>query len=403
MVGLPAILTDGLPFTVIGAVGSDKQPVAVSLNLKVTVPCATAVTTPASVTVAIEGLLLVHVPPVVGDNVLVAPIQMAVGPVIDTDGPVVTVTVEEASDEQPVAVLVNVKVAVPIAIPVTKPVLVIVATAGSLLTQVPPVVGDRFVVEPTHIEAGPFNTVNGLGLTVMAPEGADTQPASEVKVNVTTPAETPVTTPPSVMVAIPGALLAHVPPEEGVNVVVPPIQMPVGPVMVTVGGGMTATLMIGSEGHPADDVNINIAVPCVKPVTRPALVTEATAGLKLTHVPPLDGNTFTVPPIHIGSGLTIETEGFADTVPDKAADTHPVLVCVNVNVTEPADIPVIKPALVIVATAELLLAHVPPAVGVTVVVKPSQIVDGPVNATAGGEFTVTGAVLSETQPEASVK
>ena len=46
------------------------QPVAVLVNVNVTGPAATAVTTPASVTVAKDGLLLTHVPPLVGDNMV---------------------------------------------------------------------------------------------------------------------------------------------------------------------------------------------------------------------------------------------------------------------------------------------------------------------------------------------
>lgn len=49
--------------------------------MNVTVPRDTPVTTPAFVTVAIAGLLLVQVPPVVGDNVAVVPIHTPAGAV----------------------------------------------------------------------------------------------------------------------------------------------------------------------------------------------------------------------------------------------------------------------------------------------------------------------------------
>jgi len=78
-------------------------------------------------------------------------------------------------------------------------------------------------------------------------------------------------------------------------------------------------------------------------------------------------------------------------------------VCVNVKLTVPKAIPVTKPAFVTVATLGALLTQVPPVVGERVVVNPAHTVDGPVNATTGGTLTVTGAVLSETQPVASVK
>jgi hypothetical protein len=64
---------------------------------------------------------------------------------------------------------------------------------------------------------------------------------------------------------------------------------------------------------------------------------------------------------------------------------------VNVNVTEPADTPVITPALVTVATAGLLLIHVPPLVGDNVAVLPTHTLAGAV--TTGNAFTVTDEVV----------
>ena len=62
------------------------QPVPICVKLKITVPFETPVTTPALVTVAMASELLVHVPPVVGNKVVVEPIQMVVAPVIETVG-----------------------------------------------------------------------------------------------------------------------------------------------------------------------------------------------------------------------------------------------------------------------------------------------------------------------------
>ena len=50
------------------------------------------VTTPALVTVATTGLLLTHVPPVVGDNCVVAFTQIELEPVIETVGKAFTIT-----------------------------------------------------------------------------------------------------------------------------------------------------------------------------------------------------------------------------------------------------------------------------------------------------------------------
>ena len=60
--------------------------------MKVTVPAATPVITPAFVTVATAVLLLAHVPPVVGDNVAVLPTHTDAGAV--TVGFTFTVTDE---------------------------------------------------------------------------------------------------------------------------------------------------------------------------------------------------------------------------------------------------------------------------------------------------------------------
>jgi hypothetical protein len=51
------------------------QLVVPSVNVKVTLPAATPVTSPALVTVALVASLLSHVPPEVGDKVIVAPTQ----------------------------------------------------------------------------------------------------------------------------------------------------------------------------------------------------------------------------------------------------------------------------------------------------------------------------------------
>ena len=61
------------------------------------------------------------------------------------------------------------------------------------------------------------------------------------------------------------------------------------------------------------------------------------------------------------------------------------------KVTVPAATPVITPAFVTVATAVLLLAHVPPLVGDKVAVLPTHTVAGAV--TVGFALTVTDEVV----------
>ncbi|MBK6785393.1 MAG: hypothetical protein IPG79_17795 [Saprospiraceae bacterium] len=89
---------------------AEVQPVAVKVNVKVTLPGPIEVTIPPFVTEATVGLLLTQVPPVAGANVVVPPIQISVGPVIVGVGDAATVTGEVASEEHVVFVSVKIKV-----------------------------------------------------------------------------------------------------------------------------------------------------------------------------------------------------------------------------------------------------------------------------------------------------
>ena len=64
------------------------------MKVKVTLPAATPVTSPALVTVALVASLLIHVPPVVGDKVIVLPMHTD-DPALTT-GKALTVTVDVA-------------------------------------------------------------------------------------------------------------------------------------------------------------------------------------------------------------------------------------------------------------------------------------------------------------------
>ena len=70
-------------------------------------------------------------------------------------------------------------------------------------------------------------------------------------------------------------------------------------------------------------------------------------------------------------------------------------VCVYVKVTDPGLMPVTSPALVTVATAGLLLVQVPPVLGVTLAVDPSQTEISPSNAGASGIGLITASILAE--------
>jgi hypothetical protein len=352
--------------TVTAGVGAEIQPVLPLVKVNVTEPLETPVTSPALVTVATAGLLLVQVPPVVGDSMVVEPTQIASRPVMLTVGRALTVTAGVGAETQPVLVFVNVNVAVPAAIPSTTPPLVTVATAGLLLTQVPPVVGESVVVLPTQMLLRPVMLTIGAALTVTKPVGADTHPVTaSVKVKVAVPADTPVTRPALVTVATAGLLLTQVPPVVGDKVVVLPTQMLVEPVMLTEGAAFTVTGAVGEETQPVLVlVKVKVAEPAATPVTTPAFVTVATARLLLVHVPPVVGDKAVVPPIQILLEPVMLTTGMAlmVTMP-VGAEIQPVAVWVKVKVAVPAETPVTTPALVTVATAGLLLAQVPPRCG----------------------------------------
>ena len=199
-------------------------------------PADTPVITPALVTVALALLLLVQVPPVVGDSVAVLPIHTVAGAV--TTGNAFTVTADVVL-LQPVEVCVKVKVAVPPDTPVTTPALVTVATELLLLAQVPPVVGDSVLVKPAHIVELPVMLTVGNAFTVTVAVVLVHPVDVCVKVKVTVPAATPVITPAFVTVALALLLLVQVPPVVGDNVAVLPIHTVAG--AVTTGKALTVT------------------------------------------------------------------------------------------------------------------------------------------------------------------
>ena len=116
-------------------------------------------------------------------------------------------------------------------------------------------------------------------------------------------------------------------------------------------------------------------------VDTPPLVTVATDVLLLTQVPLVIGPKLPLVPIHIVEGA-IKT-GSAFTVTAEVVLLQPVDVCVKVNVGAPVAIPVTKPAFVTLANPALLLTHVPPVVGESVVVAPTHIAVLPVMLTVG--------------------
>jgi hypothetical protein len=95
----PDTLTRGLPITVSGVEALDTHPVAVAVKVNVVVPADMAVITPDKLIWATELLLLTHVPPVVGDMVVLVPIHAVDGPVKAIVGLALIVTEVVGSDK----------------------------------------------------------------------------------------------------------------------------------------------------------------------------------------------------------------------------------------------------------------------------------------------------------------
>lgn len=129
-------------------------------------------------------------------------------------------------------------------------------------------------------------------------DGLETQPVLElVKVNVAVPGSNAETFPLLLMLATKKLLVDHVPPVEGVNVVVPPTHKVEDPVNVATGLALIVTVVVGLDTHPVVElVNVKVTVPSVTPVTTPAFVTVAIDVLLLTHVPPVVGDSVVVAP-----------------------------------------------------------------------------------------------------------
>jgi hypothetical protein len=189
-----------------------------------------------------------------------------------------------------------------------------------------------------------------------------------VNVNVTLPADTPVITPAFVTEATAALLLIQVPPVVGDKVAVLPTQTEAG--AVTAGKAFTVTEEVVLLHPVFASVNVNVTVPADTPVITPEFVTVALAVLLLIQVPPVVGDSVAVLPTQTDAGAV--TTGKALTVTEEVVLLHPVDVWVNVNVTEPADTPAITPEFVTVALAVLLLNQVPPVVGDNVAVLPTQ-------------------------------
>jgi hypothetical protein len=396
----PAIIISGDVLTVSKADESEAQPVPEWVKINFVVPDEMAVTKPSFVTVAEAGLEDIHVPPFEGLSCVVAPIHSVPGPDMLIFGFSFIVTPAPGSDWQP-EVDVNINLVVPPESPVTSPVLLTDAIPGNSLVQVPPLAGISWVVWPGQIVAGPTILIIGFERTVTLPPGSEVHPdPCSVNVKDAFPAAIALTSPVPETVATEVLEDVHVPPVEGVSWAALPTQTVLF-VMLIVGLEYTVNAGLGRDTQPVVVfVKIKFAVPGAKPVTIPELVTEAIAGLDEVHVPPVAGRRFDTPPIQISVGPETDTIGLAFTVTGAVGnDGQPPAKSKNVNVAVPLLIPVTMPWLFTDAMAGLLLTHIPPDDGESVVWFPAQIISDPATETEVGGFTVITTEVSEIHPE----
>jgi hypothetical protein len=292
-------------------------------------------------------------------------------------------------------------VVVPAVIPFTEPLMLMVAIAVLLLLHTPPAVAL-------------FNAVVAVAQTVAVPVIV---PAAGAAFTVTTcvayavpqavvaaydivavPCVSPVTTPVVFTEAMALLLLLHIPPVVALlNEVVFEGQTVAVPVIVPAFGNSFTVMVVSVADVPQlfSSVYIMVAVPAVRPATVPFVPIVATAVLLLVQVPPLValasvfvalGHTVIVPVIALtfGTVLTVAVV-FVVAVPQ-------VLVVVYVIEAVPVAMAVISPSASMVATAVLLLVHVPSSpddVSVAASSSQSTVVPEIVPATGNGSISTS--------------
>lgn len=124
--------------------------------------------------------------------------------------------------------------------------------------------------------------------------------------------------------------LTQVPPDDGLSVVVVPLQIAVPPVTLATGNAFTVIKPVALDIQlVALSVNTNVAVPGAIPVTTPELVTVAILLLLDTQVPPLVGDNVVDKPRQTEVAPVILTIGFSLTITlFVALETQPLEVCV---------------------------------------------------------------------------
>jgi hypothetical protein len=367
----------------------------VIVTLPVEMPDATPEAEPM---VAIDVLLLLHVPPLVALlKVEVAPVQTVKAPVI-ADGNAFTVTILVAVHPFTLYVIVAVPALTPVTMPVEEPT---VALAVLLLLHAPPAkVFVSVVVAPAHMVAVPLIDA-GRAFTVTVTDSSSLpQLFVTVYIMSVMPASTAVTIPVLLTVAVLLSSLFHVPPlTELLKVVVAPSHTLALPVIKpAVGIAVTvATLVAIAVPQLLVTAYDIVALPPESPVTFPSSSTYAMVSSLLLHTPPvvallntvrLSSHTVAVPVIvpALGKGFTVTTV---------VATQLPIAYDI---VAVPVATPVTTPDAFTVALLVALLLHTPPlTVFPRLVVADTHTVVVPVMEVLGALFIVT--ILVATVPQ----
>ena len=114
----------------------------------------------------------------------ITPTHKEIGSSISSNTPDTTV-ICSVVEKHPVSVDVNVHVMLPAEIDVSKPALLIVAIEGSLVVQVPPDIGDKFIDSPIQ-RLSEEELTSGLAFTNTVSEGSEVHDVVEfVNENIT--------------------------------------------------------------------------------------------------------------------------------------------------------------------------------------------------------------------------
>lgn len=170
-------LIEGGPNTAIDIVSSETHQLVDSINVNVALPTDFPVTIPELFILATPLLLLIHIPPEVGDNEVVLLTQIPAAPKRETSGIPTTAIGVDNTAVQP-SVDINKIDAFPLPTPVITPVVDMVTILSSDEDQTPLTDALTNVFSPPHIVEGPFNDTERSLFIVMR--------------NVPLPAQTPV-------------------------------------------------------------------------------------------------------------------------------------------------------------------------------------------------------------------